>query len=188
MERFGELRFDGVHGDAEFLGDFAVGKIFKFAEDEDFAAAGRQFRDRRRQKVGLLLAAGGFGGVGRGVEDARFDHFRYRNRVGGGAAAEEIAGGVAGGGEEEAAGMLDGPALAGAEEAGVGFLHDVVDVGGADEAVQVGAEGGFVWGELDGEPLRRIGSGRIHGARNEEVAGKIKAAVGVPGWRMGDAT
>jgi hypothetical protein len=55
--------------------------------------------------------------------------------------------------------MLDGPALAGAEEAGVGFLHDVVDVGGVDEAVQVGAEGGLVWGELGGKPLGRIGSG-----------------------------
>ncbi len=84
--------------------------------------------------------------------------------------------------------MLDGPALAGAQEAGVGFLHDVVDVGGADQAVQIGAEGGLVRGELDCEPLRRIGLGRIHGARNAEVVGEIKAAIGVPGWRMGDAT
>ena len=114
VERLGELHLDGVYGDAEFFGDFAVGKIFKFTEDEDFAAARRQFRDRRRKEVGLLLAAGGLGGVGRGVEDARGDEFRYRTRVGGGAAAEEIAGGVAGSGEKQAARVLDGAALAGA--------------------------------------------------------------------------
>ena len=85
VERFGELRFDGVHGDAELFGDFAVGKVFKFAEDEDFAATRRKLGDRRREQVGFLLTAGGLGGVGCGVEDARGDEFRYRNRVGGGA-------------------------------------------------------------------------------------------------------
>ena len=188
VERLGELHLDGVHGDAEFLGDFAVGKIFKFAEDEDFAAARRQLGDRRREQVGLLLAAGGFGGVRRRVEDARRDEFRYRNRVGGRAASEEIAGGVAGGGEEEAARVFDGTPFAGAEEAGVGLLHEVVDFGRVDQPAEVGAESGLVRGELGGEPLSRIGLGRIHGARNAEVAGEIKAAVGVPGWRMGDAT
>ena len=41
-------------------------------------------------------------------------------------------------------------------------------------------------GELDCEPLGRIGLGRIHGARNAEVSGEIKAAVGVAGCRMGE--
>ena len=162
MESFRELRFDRVHGDAEFFGDFTVGEVFKFAEDEDFTAARRQLRDRRREQVGLLLAAGGLGGVGRSVEDARGDKFRYRNRVRGGAAAEEVAGGVAGGGEEEAARMLDRAAFMSAKEAGVGFLHEVVDVGGGDETVEIGAEGGLVGRELDGEPLRRVGLGRNH--------------------------
>ncbi|MCX6954685.1 MAG: hypothetical protein NTV51_21225 [Verrucomicrobia bacterium] len=39
-------------GDAEPPGDLAVGKVFKFAEDEDFTAARRQFRDRGGQQVG----------------------------------------------------------------------------------------------------------------------------------------
>ena len=99
VECLGELGFDGVRGEAEFLGDFAVGEVFKFAEDEDFAAARWELGNRGGEEVGLLLAAGGLGGVGRGVEDARGDEIRYRNRVGGGAAAKDVAGGVAGGGE-----------------------------------------------------------------------------------------
>ena len=59
--------------------------------------------------------------------------------------------------------MLDGTACVGAEEAGVGFLHEVVDVGGGDETVEIGAEGGLVGRELSGEPLRRVGLGRNHG-------------------------
>ncbi len=73
VEGFGELGFDGVHGDAEFLGDFAVGEVFKFAEDEDFAAARRELGNRGGEESGLLLATGGLGGVGRIIEDARGD-------------------------------------------------------------------------------------------------------------------
>lgn len=163
MEGFGELGFDGVHGDAELLGDFAVGEVFKFAEDEDFAAARRELGNRGDEESGLLLAAGGLGGVGRIVEDARGDRIRYRRCLGGGAAAMEIAGGVAGGGEEESARVGDGAAGVGAEEAGVSFLHEVVDVGRVDEAVEVGAEGGLVWGELGGEPVILVGGRGVHG-------------------------
>ena len=178
VKRLGELRFNGVHGDAEFFGDFAVGEVFKFAEDEDFTAARRQFRDRGREQVGFLLAAGGLGGVGRGVEDARGDEIRYRNRIGGGAAAEKVAGGVAGGGEKEAARMLDGAAFVGAEEAGVGFLHEVVDVGRVDESMEVGAEGRLVRRELSGEPLRLVGGRRIHGADVWVDGGRSKPVFG----------
>lgn len=129
VERFGELRFDGMHGEAELFGDFAMPAVFKFAEDEDFAATRRQLGDRRREQVGFLLTVGGLGGVGRIVEDARGDEFRYRNRVGGGAAAKKVVGGVAGGGEEESARVDDGAAFVNAEEAGVPLLHEVVDVG-----------------------------------------------------------
>jgi hypothetical protein len=37
MQRFGQLRFDGVLRDAQLVGDFAMGKIFVFTENEDFA-------------------------------------------------------------------------------------------------------------------------------------------------------
>jgi len=178
VERFGKLGFDGVNGDAEFFGDFAVGEIFKFAEDEDFTAARWQLRDRGREEVGLLLAAGGLGGVGRGIEDARGDEFRYRNRVGGGAAAEEVAGGVAGRGEEEPARVRNGTAFMGAQKAGVGFLYEVVDVGGTSEAVEIGAEGGLVGRELSGEPLRLIGEGRIQDAYVWADGGRRKPVLG----------
>lgn len=159
VERLGELRFDGVHGDAEFFGDFAVGEIFKFAEDEDFAAARRQFRDRGRQQFGFLPAAHGLGNTGRIVEDARLDEFRYRNRMCGRAAAKEVAGGVARRRKKQAARRADGAALAGTKQARVGLLHEVVDIGWADETMEVGAEGGLVRRKFRREPLRRIGSG-----------------------------
>ncbi len=74
----------------------------------------------------------------------------------------EIAGGVAGGGEEQPARMLDGAAGVRAEEAGVSFLHEVVDVGRVDEAVEVGAEGRLVRRELGGEPVGLIGRWGFH--------------------------
>ena len=202
VERLGELGFDGVHGEAELFGDFAVGAVFKFAEDEDFAAARRQLRDCHREQGGLLLAAGGLGGTRPVVEDARLVHFRYRKGVGRSAAAEEVAGGVAGGGEKEAAWMLDRAAFMRAEKPGVGFLHEIVDVGGADEPVEVGAEGRLVGRELSGEPLRRVGRGRSHGADVWAVGGRSKpvfwrgmmegaseflAAPGVSGWAVRSA-
>jgi hypothetical protein len=38
VQRLRELRFHRVLGDAEPGGDFAVGQVFKFAEQENFAA------------------------------------------------------------------------------------------------------------------------------------------------------
>jgi hypothetical protein len=69
--------------------------------------------------------------------------------------------------------MLDGAAFASAEEAGVGFLHEVVDVGGGDETAEVGAEGSWgassvanhcVWSEGGESTGRRLG-----GAREEQA-------------------
>ena len=70
MECLGELRLDGVFGDAEAPGDFPVGEVFKFSEDKDFAAPGRESGDGRRQEIAFLPTAHGLGHGGSLVEDA----------------------------------------------------------------------------------------------------------------------
>lgn len=44
-------------------------------------------------------------------------------------------------------------------------MGEVVDVGGVDQTVEVGTEGGFVGGEFGGEPLRLVGGGDPLGGR-----------------------
>ena len=70
VERLRELRLNRVLGDAELLGNFAMGKIFKFAEDEDFAASRGEVGDGGGQEIGFLAATGSLGGIGCIVEDA----------------------------------------------------------------------------------------------------------------------
>ncbi len=159
VKRLRELRLNGVLGDAEFLGDFAMGEVFKFTEDENFAAARREAGDGGRQELGFLAATDGLRGAGCIVEDAQLDEFRYWNRIRCRPTPEEIPGGVAGGGEKEAARVRNRAALPGAEQARKGLLHQVIHVGRRHKSAQVGAERRLMRRKLDRKPLCLVGRG-----------------------------
>lgn len=63
--------------------------------------------------------------------------------------------------------MLDRTAFAGAEETGVSFLHEVVDLARADHAVEVAAQSAFMRMHVFGKPMGRLGVARGHGGVTE---------------------
>lgn len=69
-ERARVLFFNGADGDAESVGDFAMGEEFDFAQEQNGAAAGGQFSDGLLEERELLaghdLVGNGGGGGGGG--------------------------------------------------------------------------------------------------------------------------
>ena len=123
------LFLDGADGDAETLGDFAVGKKFDFAQEKDGAATGRKFGD---------------GGFEQGEFLARHDlFFNARSRRGGGvkvggagldgrdaAALEPVDGEAAGGDVEQGLGLLGRGLADRGKDAKIGVVRDVLRLGG----------------------------------------------------------
>ena len=164
VECLGELRFNRMLSDAELLRDLAVGKVFKFTEDEDFTATRGQFRDGCGQEIGLLTPADVFGDTGRLVEDAREIVIRYGKNLCRGAAAQKIARGVARSRKQQSPRRHNGPPLAGSEEAHIGLLDDVIGVDQRSKMrAQVSPQSRFVRLHLAGEPAGVLGVLRRHG-------------------------
>jgi len=135
----------GLGWNIELVGDFLVGETVEVAEHDDLAATVGQGTHRIGEDLEFVALVDGFRGARLRVED---DELRLVVDGLSGvrtAAAEKIEGGVAGGGEEKGLGVADAAGVFGAEEAGVGLLHEVVVIAERREAgLEVGAQGGFM--------------------------------------------
>ncbi len=162
---FGGEHLDGVFGDAEQGGDFLLGKAFDFAEEEHFAAAGGQGVDGFGEESELLSTTDGFDDIGSIHQDGRAGVFRYGHEIGAGFARDKIAHGIARDGEKEGLGRADFGRATGADQAGEGLLHEVVDIlVGGQRLAQVGAQRSLVGLHFFGKPPRLIGAvERFHG-------------------------
>ena len=149
----GKLGLDGVLGDAEVGRDFPVRKAVEQPEREHLAATVGELADGVGEKIEFLLAVGGISGIGPVFYDGQLGQIAYGLDRNDATAAEQIERGVARGGEEKGFCVVDAAGAFGAEEPGVGFLHEVVDVAQRREhGAQVGAQGGLVGLNVLGEP------------------------------------
>jgi hypothetical protein len=162
MQRLRELALHRVDGNAELFGDFAVRKVFKFSEDEDLATTRWQLCDRCDEQICLLTTTGNLRGVGRIVEDAAHDVFRYRNRIRGGTPAKKIPRSIAGRREQKTSRRFDRAAVTRPQEPGIRFLHEIINIRRVHETMQIRAQSRFVRNQFRREPCSVIGLGRIH--------------------------
>jgi hypothetical protein len=154
-EGAGVLLFDGADGDAEAIGDFAMGKEFDFTEEKDGAAALGEFGDGLFEEREFLAGhdllgdgrGGGGGGLVRGI--GRSGRAFGRNA----AALEAIDGEAAGGDVEECLGFVGGLVFDGRIDAQVGVVSDVLRFGGvAEKAGEVAAQ----WGNRSAVERRKV--------------------------------
>jgi hypothetical protein len=124
----GDLGVDGIFRDAELLRDLAVREAVKFAEGQHAAAAFGESLDGLGEQLKFLIMTGGLGDTGPIIKDGQKIDFCYTVDGDNFAAAKIIEGGVARGREEVGLGGTERRLFAGLEEAGVGLLHEVVDI------------------------------------------------------------
>lgn len=159
----GDLRVDGVFRDAELRGDFAMGKPVDLAQRDHLAAAFGQGLDALGEQLKFLIMADGLGHTGPIFQDGQALDFYYGIDGDNLPVAEEIERGVAGRGEEKGFRGAQRAVLAGLQEAGIGFLDQIVDVGMLGKLpVQVGAQRAFVRLDLGGKPAGGLGILRRH--------------------------
>ena len=155
---FGELRLYGVFGDVKPGSGVFLRQAVEQPEREHLAAVLGQIAHRGRKHFEFLLLVDRIGGTrtilgnresGEIVNLIESDYL---------AAAENIKGGVAGSGKKKRLRITEAPRLAGTDEAGVGLLHEVIDVGQRGKnAAKVAAERGLVGLDFLGEPAGLIG-------------------------------
>jgi hypothetical protein len=158
-------------GNAETLGDLALGEMLELAEQDDFPATRGQRIERLREQRDLLAQRGGrrrVRALGENGQRRQIGHsHKGRNLF----AAREIERHMARHLEEKRLGRGDGLRGARLPDAQVGFLHDVVHIAhGGKRAAQIGAQHGLVRLHFIGKPVCLVGVGRHrdgkHATRN----------------------
>jgi len=149
-----QVHLDGVGGDAKPFGDFLVAQVLLETKQHDLATALRQIVEGFGQYLLTQALIEDFADLGRLFQDGELLALAYLHVFVPGLAARQIDRGVVGGRKEKCPGVFDGAALLRAQDAGVGFLHDVVlfpEPGKTRR--QIGAHRWFVRLQFLSEPL-----------------------------------
>lgn len=134
-----------------------MGQVFEFAQNKHGPAAFRQCLDRSLQQLDFLLATDDLRDRGRIIYDVQTVDFRYGKSLRDRPAPEKVTRRVARRREKQPPGRTHLPRRPYAQQAGVGFLHQIVDIPPSRDAMQVTAQRRFMRLHFLGEPTGRIG-------------------------------
>ena len=137
----------------------------QLAEGQHAAAALRQRLDGLGENLKFLVMTDGLGDTGPVFKDGQELQICYAVDGDNFSAAKDIERGVARRGEKVGLRGAQGRLLAGLQQAGVGFLNQIVDIEmGGKPGTQVRSQLGFMGLHFLGKPTRGLGIGRGHDA------------------------
>ena len=118
-----------MFGQIEARGDFLLRQAVDLAQRHDLTTAIRKRLDGIDQQLEILGTGDLFGNIGSIIQDTCRIDFRQTFRTFDAKMAQPVEGEIAGRDKEEGPGIGHGTGGVRTEEAGVGLLHDIVDVG-----------------------------------------------------------